>query len=143
MTAARAIPPVFATDVDVLTRVPLFCDLSAAEVAAIAPRFRVDRFARDDYVFREGDPASRFWIVREGQVKIIKYNESGKEVAIEVIPPGEEFGAAAMLMRCQPATARALSEVVTLSLTLPEYRRLLHDFPAVSVRVIEVLGERL
>ena len=48
-----------------------------------------------------------------------------------------------MLMPQQPATAQALAAAVTLSLTLDEYKALLRDFPAVAVRVIEMLGERM
>ena len=130
-------------NIEALVNVPLFSDLSRSELAALAGRFRVDRFRRDDYIFYEGDPAARFWVVKEGQVKIVKYNEGGKEIVIEVIPPGEIFGSAALLMKNQPATARALSDAVTLSLSIQEYKRMLHEYPAVSVRVIEILGERL
>jgi CRP-like cAMP-binding protein len=128
---------------DVLARVPLFADLLPAELAAAAARFRVDAYAPDATLFHEGDAAARFYIVRDGQVKIVKYGEAGKEIVIEVISTGEIFGGAAMLMPQQPATARALSECAILSLTLDEYKQLLRDFPAVAVRVIEMLGDRL
>ena len=132
-----------AINADVLAYVPLFAGVNRSDLAAIASRFRADRFARDACIFREGDPASRFWIVGDGQVKIVKYNEGGKEIIIEVISPGEVFGSATMLMSHQPATAQALSEATTLSLSLHEYKLLLHDYPAVGVHVIEMLGERL
>jgi CRP/FNR family transcriptional regulator len=128
---------------DTLARIPLFQVLTANDLAFIAARFREDHYFRDDYLFREGDPAARFWIVKDGQVKIVKYGEGGKEVVVEVIPPGEVFGGATMLMPHYPATAQALSDVTTLSLSVDEYKRLLQAYPAVGVRVIEVLGERM
>jgi CRP-like cAMP-binding protein len=131
------------SNAEVLAQVPLLRDLTPSELAALAPRFREDHFERGAYIFREGDPALRFWAVKDGQVKIVKYGEGGKEIVIEVIPPGEVFGSAAMLMAVQPATAQALSAAATLSLAVDEYRRLLRDYPAVGVRVIEMLGERL
>jgi CRP/FNR family transcriptional regulator len=127
----------------VLAQVPLFRDLTPTELESAAARFREDHFPRDAYVFREGDPAARFWVVRDGQIKIIKYGEGGRELVIEVIPPGEVFGGAAMLMPSQPATAQALADTITLSLTVDEYRRLLHDYPAIGVRVIEMLSQRM
>lgn len=131
------------SNADVLGRVPLFRDLNHNELAIIVPRFRGDRFERDAYIFHETDPAARFWVVKDGQVKIVKHGEGGKEIVIEVIPPGEVFGGAAMLMSHQPATAQALSDAATLSLSVDDYRRLLRDYPAVGVRVIEMLGDRL
>ncbi|MBI3764357.1 MAG: Crp/Fnr family transcriptional regulator [Chloroflexi bacterium] len=131
------------SNADVLARVPLFRDLSPTDLTAIAPRFREDHFPRDAYIFYEADPAERFWVVKDGQVKIVKNGEGGKEIVIEVIPPGEMFGGAAMLMTHQPATAQALAPATALSLSRDEYKRLLRDYPPVSVRVIEMLGERL
>ena len=128
---------------EILAQIPLFRDLSATDLAVMASRFGEDRFKRDDFVFHEGDPATRFWVVKDGQVKIVKYGESGKDIVIEVIPPGEVFGGATMLMPQQPATAQALSDATTVSLSVDEYRRLLRDYPAVAVRVIEILGDRL
>ena len=37
----------------------------------------------------------------------------------------------------------AVADAVTLSLAVDEYKRLLREYPAVGVRVIEMLGERL
>ncbi len=128
---------------DTLARVPLFRDLTPPQLAEAALRFRADRFVRDAYIFHEGDAAERFWTVKDGQVKIVKYGEGGREIVIEVIPPGEVFGGSVMLMTHQPATAQALSDAATLSLSISEYKQLLRDYPAVGVRVIEMLGERL
>jgi CRP/FNR family transcriptional regulator len=131
------------TNADLLARLPLMRGLSPGELAALAPRFREDHYDRDAHIFYEGDPATRFWVVKAGQVKIVKAGESGKEVVIEVIPPGEAFGGATMLMPTQPATAQALSDPLTLSLSVEEYKQLLQDYPAVGVCVIEMLGERM
>ena len=126
-----------------LARVPLFRGLSPAELDAVAAGFREDRFASDAPIFHEGDPSARFWVVSEGQVKIVKYSEGGKEIVVEVISPGEVFGGATMLIPRQPATAMALSDVAALSLPLDDYTRLLREHPAVAVQVIETLGERM
>lgn len=131
------------TTADVLAQVHLFHALSPSALAALALWFREDQFDRDAFIFRESDPAARFWIVKDGQVKIVKYGERGKEIVVEVIPPGEVFGGATMLMPRHPATAQALSHVAVLSLPLDEYKRLLQEYPVVGVRVIEMLGQRM
>lgn len=127
----------------VLARIPFFRDLTQVQLVDIAQRLREDVFEADAAIFYEGDPAVRFWVVKEGQVKIIRYSTSGKEVVIEVISPGEIFGGAAMLMSHQPASARALSDARTLSLPIEEYKRLLQEYPSIAVHVIEALGNRM
>jgi CRP/FNR family transcriptional regulator len=132
-----------ASHAEALARVSLFGDLSASQLAEIAVHFREERFDPDAYIFREGDPSARFWAVSLGQVKIVKYGEGGKEIVVEVIPPGEVFGGGTMLIPQQPATAQALSEVVALSLPVDDYKRLLLQYPAVALQVIEMLGARM
>jgi CRP-like cAMP-binding protein len=131
------------SDTGILARIPFFRDLTQAQLADIARRLREDAFEADDAIFYEDDPALRFWVVKEGQVKIIRYSASGKEVVIEVISPGEIFGGAAMLMSQQPASARALSDARTLSIPVEEYKHLLQDYPSIAVHVIEALGNRM
>jgi CRP-like cAMP-binding protein len=128
---------------ETLARVPLFQCLSPTQLEAVAARFREDRFARDHLIFNEGETSARFWVVSEGQVKIVKYGESGKEIVVEVISPGEVFGGATMLIPRQPATAMALSDVAVLSLPVDDYKQLLREHPVVAVQVIETLGERM
>ena len=127
---------------DFLAQVSLFAVLSRSELLAIAARFRENTYPAGATLFHESDPAARFWLVRAGQAKIVKYGEGGREIVLEVISPGEVFGSATMLMPAQPATAQALTDLTTLSLSVDEYRRLLHDFPLLGVRIIETLGER-
>jgi CRP-like cAMP-binding protein len=40
----------------------------------------------------QGDPADQVWIVGRGEVKIVRHDEGGQEVILEVIRPGEAFG---------------------------------------------------
>jgi CRP/FNR family transcriptional regulator len=122
------------SDLDTLGLVPLFRDLTPSQRSDIVSRFREDTFNQDAYIFYENDRAARLWIVRDGQVKIVKYGEGGREAVIEVISPGEVFGGAAMLMPQHPAT---------LSLSTDQYKLMLQEQPAVAVRVIESLGHRL
>lgn len=131
------------TDLDILTHVSLFRDLTPGDLAVVVPRFREDTFAQDDYIFFEGDPARHLWVVTDGQVKILKHGDGGKETVIEVIPSGEIFGGAALLLPNHPGTAQAISSLTTLSLSLDEYKALLHEYPAIALRVIEALGQRL
>jgi CRP-like cAMP-binding protein len=128
---------------DFLAGVPFFRDLTQAQLADIVPWFREETFVPDELIFYEGDVAERFWVVKHGEVRIAKYTPGGREVVIEVIPGGEIFGGASMLITHQPATAVALSHTTTLSISVDQYREILQRYPAVGVRVIEALGERM
>jgi CRP/FNR family transcriptional regulator len=126
-----------------LQQVPLFASLPLDQIASFADRFSADKFAENTAVFLEGDPADRLWVVQDGQVKIVKYGEGGKETLLEVIMPGEMFGGAGILFPVHPATAVAMTDVAVLSLPRDEYLQLIRSFPDVALKIISILGARL
>jgi CRP-like cAMP-binding protein len=128
---------------ELLQRIPLFATLTADQIALFADRFRVDAFAADTFIFLEGDPADRLWVVQDGQVKIIKHSADGQENILEVILPGEMFGGAGILFPEHPATAVAMTATTILSLERGEYLQLARQFPDIALRIIAILGERL
>lgn len=128
---------------ELLQRIPLFAALSADQIASFADRFRAETFAADTFIFLEGDPADRLWVVQDGQVKIIKHSADGLENILEVILPGEMFGGAGILFPVHPATAVAMTETAALSLERESYLQLARQFPDIALRIIAILGERL
>jgi CRP-like cAMP-binding protein len=126
-----------------LQQLPLFSALSLDQIASFADRFRASVFDQNATIFLEGDPANRLWVIQEGQVKIVKYGEGGKENLLEVIMPGEMFGGAGILFPIHPATAVAMTDVAVLCLPRKEYLQLIRSFPEVALKIIGILGERL
>jgi CRP/FNR family transcriptional regulator len=128
---------------ETLRHVLLFGALSDAQIASLTDRFRSETFAPNGLIFLEGDPADRLWVVQEGQVKIVKQAADGQENLLEVIMPGEMFGGAGILFPVHPATAVAMTDVITLNIGRDEYLQLIRQFPDVALRIISILGERL
>src|SRR5512143_1629116 len=126
-----------------LQQLPLFAGLSPDQIASFADRFSAARFNQNTTIFVEGDPADQLWVVEDGQVKIVKYGEGGKENLLEVIMPGEMFGGAGILFPAHPATAIAMTDVAALVLSRLEYLQLIQSFPDVALKIIAILGERL
>lgn len=129
--------------VELLQQIPLFGALSVEQLAGWAGRFRAEAFATGAFVFLEGDPADRLWVVQTGQVKIVKYSADGQENLLEVIMPGEMFGGAGILFPTHPATAVAMTDAEVLSLDRAEYLQMVRQCPELALRIIGILGERL
>jgi CRP/FNR family transcriptional regulator len=129
--------------VELLGRLPLFADLSQRDLAALAEQMRVDHFSRDAAIFRQDDETDRVWMVRHGRVKIVRHEEGGREVILEVISPGEVFGGAVLFMPRHPATAKAMEEAETVSLSREVYTQLITNHPEVALKLIRMLGKRL
>lgn len=126
-----------------LQKLPLFANLSELELTELVQQTRLDYFSPDDLVFRQGDPCNRIWLLRSGRIKIVYQEESGREVILETISPGELFGGAALFMPQHPATAQVMIASETVSFSTDAYQQLLSKYPILTFKLIRMLGQRL
>jgi CRP-like cAMP-binding protein len=132
-----------AATIALLKQLPLLAGLSEGELEPLAQHSRANHFEADATIFNQGDPAERIWLVRSGRVKIVRQEESGREVILEVLSAGEVFGGATLFMPKQPATARAMGATETISFDNDIYAGFLEQHPAVALKLIRMLGGRL
>ncbi len=100
-----------------LAVLPLFNDLSAAELLRVAQGCQVRRLARGDTIFRYGEPCEEFHVVVSGQVKLFALSPQGQEKVIELVGPGHSF-AEALMFTSKPYILNAQALTGTLLLTV-------------------------
>ena len=129
---------------DLLARSTLFAPLSEEEQSEVASRFSPHHYEKDDYLFWEGEPAEWLVLVTEGQVKMIKHSESGRETILATFGPGQIVGEVGVLVgETYPATAQALEPARTLNLRRDDYTELMRQYPDLAWALIQELGHRL
>eukprot|EP01043_Picozoa_sp_COSAG02_P041328 COSAG02_NODE_3415_length_6782_cov_9.369295_2_plen_530_part_00 len=105
------------------TVVPGFLLLKDEHRAEIRERVQVETFTEGETIYREGDPANSFYIIKEGLVTISSTQEGRTERTIQ---NGESFGAGALEIepRRRVATAVVASkELLCLRLIRPDWLR--------------------
>ncbi len=128
----------------VLERAPVFAGLAASEIAELAAIAVERRFAAGKSVFWEGDPPDWFYIVAEGQVKVVKQSASGKEFIVAFFGPNEMFGEVAVFEdKPYPASAVAASPLRVIGLRRSDLLQFLAGRPQVALKIIAILGGRL
>ena len=100
-----------------LSVLPLFNDLSPAELREVAAGCTLRRLARGDMVFRMGDACNEFHVVVTGQVKLFVLSPAGQEKVVELIGPGQSF-AEAIMFSSRPYILSSQSLADTLLLTV-------------------------
>lgn len=93
----------------------IFSGLGANELRQIAGYCERIPLAKDEILFREGDPVIGFYIVLKGCIKAYRINEAAKEQVIHLIHPTGSFAEPAVAgLPGYPAHTKALeaSEVV-------------------------------
>jgi CRP-like cAMP-binding protein len=129
---------------DLLAQSTLFAPLSEEDLEEVARRFLPHRYDKDDYLFWEGEPAEWLVFVTDGQIKMIKHSESGRETILATFGPGQIVGEVGVLVGdVYPATAQALEPASTLSLRRNDYVELVRRHPDLAWALIEELGHRL
>lgn len=129
---------------DVLRRVPMFAVLRGDVLQGIGRRFVETNYQPGEYLFFEGDPAKRMYVVAAGKVKLVKHSESGQDVILQVFTRGQVFGGIAFLVGATyPASAQAQTAVTVLSISSETFREIVHRHPDVALIVVRVLGTRL
>ena len=81
-----------------LAGLPLFKELTAAELEPIAAGTTELHVPRGEIIFNRGDPCVGFHLVVFGQVKLAFLSADGSEKIIAIIGPGSSFGEALMFM---------------------------------------------
>lgn len=100
--------------------------------------------ARGKILFSEGQPADSVWAVKAGLIHIVKFGAGGKEIVLEVIPPGELFGAVVALQdRPYPASAVAAEPSVVWRMPATLARELCMKHPTLRASILEHVATRL
>lgn len=124
-------------------RVQLFSGLESEEMTLIAAHARSMRKARGEFIYMPGDRADFVYILKHGRVKLSVLSESGKEIAIDIIQPGEIFGEFALVDESQRSNmAQALDDVLMWVFSKHDFTKLLTSLPMLSLSYIKLVGDR-
>ncbi|HET7287658.1 MAG TPA: Crp/Fnr family transcriptional regulator [Pyrinomonadaceae bacterium] len=101
------------------------------------------RKARGEFIYTPGDRADFVYIVRHGRVKLSVLAESGKEIAIDIIQPGEILGEFALVDDAPRSNmAQALDDIVMWIFPKSSFTHLLSTQPKLSLSYIRLVGDR-
>jgi len=127
-----------------LQQIPLFSALDAGQAGTIAAQVTERSLGRDEQLFQAGDPANRFFLLLEGQVKLYFNTADGHEKVIEIIRPGMTFGEAVMLIdQPFPAHARAVTPSHLLAFPRSTVTELLQQDASAALRMLANLSRRM
>jgi CRP/FNR family cyclic AMP-dependent transcriptional regulator len=129
---------------DVLKKVPLFSDLSEAELARFAEVTREREYPKNSVILFEDDPGDALYIVSAGQVKVVLIGEDGREVILSVLGDGDFFGEMA-LIDDEPRSAHviAMRDSQLLVLRRDDFQAQLVAQPKIGLKLLRVIVQRL
>jgi CRP-like cAMP-binding protein len=121
-----------------------FRTLSPADRQRIAAATREQQEPVGKVLFGQGQPAESLWAVKEGLVRIVKHGPEGREMVLEIIPPGELFGAvAAIERRPYPASAIVAEPSVVWRMPAALACDLCAKYPTLRLAILDQVTSRL
>jgi CRP/FNR family transcriptional regulator, cyclic AMP receptor protein len=103
----------------------------------------VRRYAKDEPVFVQGDPADAVFYIQSGKVKLTVVSEQGKEAVVAILAPREFLGEGCLTNQTQRmATAVAMSPAAIIRLEKAAILDLIRQEPAFAEVFIAHLLDR-
>jgi len=126
-------------DIDLLAGVPLFADLSAADLKRIASVAKRMRYREGAVVVEEGSTGGRFFVIQSGAARVVVRGRTRATLG-----PGAYFGELSVLDG-EPRTASvvAAEPLEVWSIADFNFRPLLKDRPALALKLLAALTARL
>ena len=145
MPPSKSSPEQPAAPADSYRNIPLLNILREPDRRQFLEELTEAHYGKGDYIFREGDPADYFHIVKQGTVKCVKSSAGGKECTLKVLMPGDLFCCEAAVFdgSPHPGTAQPMGDVSVLRLGKKAYFDMLRKNPEAAIEVIKYLGTRL
>lgn len=124
--------------------VALFADLDADALDTVKTAAHVKSVPSGSTFFREGDPASTFFVVTSGSVKLTQLTPEGHQVVMRLIGPGDAFGGVAAFGGASyPVTAEAVTDVSALEWPGSIMAALMERYPKLAINALRFVAERL
>jgi CRP-like cAMP-binding protein len=120
-----------------------FQGLPLAELQVIYETAYLRRVERPAFFYHQGDRATTFYILIEGQVKLTEVTPEGQQVLVRFISPGEAIGIIAVLDNTvYPLAAQAVEDCLALAWDGQTLELLMERYPRIAINGIRLVSRR-
>jgi len=122
----------------------LFQDLSEKQLAVVEQAASVKKIPKGSHLFSDGQPATAFFIVVKGRLKIYKLSGEGYEQILHVQNDNDLIAEAIIFdFDTFPAFCQALDDATLIRISKTDFIDLLHRFPEICFRIMGAYSRRM
>ena len=124
---------------------PIFKVLNYTELQKINTLITKKSYSKNYVLFSKGDPASHFYILRYGRIKLYEMSEDGRQQILRLLEPGDFFGELALIMEKQHylLNAETLENTGICLLSRDDFKKFIPHNPEISLGIMQALTDRL
>jgi CRP/FNR family transcriptional regulator, dissimilatory nitrate respiration regulator len=133
-----------AGDFQIISRIAVFRGLKAETVEHIVAPATAVTLRPHEWIMRQDDPATAFFIVIDGWVKLYRTTLSGNDTVIEMMTKGHSFAeAVAFTGNRYLATAEAVSETRVARIPADHIVRCIRQSPDIALGMIASISQHM
>ncbi len=128
--------------IDLLKNLPIFQDLSDPEFDKLGKITTETHYGKGDVLFNEGDRPDAFYVVKSGEVGIIKKQDSGNQVLATLVS-GDFFGEMGVI-EDSPRYASAIVEKpsILLKVERSDFDAMMALNPSLAIKIMATVARR-
>ena len=126
---------------DWLQATPIFHGLSRSQMIRLCQIVQIQTWQKDELIFEQDSPATGFFIVKTGRVKVFKVSSIGREQILNIFEQGDDFAEVAALDgQPFPASAAALDRVELIFFPRQIFLESLRQDPDIAINMLVSLS---
>ena len=136
-------PPTESDDlVKTLRSIPIFKSLTKRDFSTFISIFHNRNYLSGEYIFYQGDPGIGLYIIRDGQVEIVRDNEKGDKLTLATIQKGDFFGELALIDgEKRSASAVAKNDTRLSVIFKPDLDEFIEKYPKKGIKILQGIAE--
>jgi len=130
--------------VEMLKKVPLFSELDAQELAAVAALASSIEIPKKNTVVQEFEPGDSMYVILDGEVKVSTFSLDGREVVLALLGKGSFFGEMSLLdEEPRSANVTTMKDSTFANIRRRDLVPLLLEQPAITLKLLREIASRL
>ena len=122
----------------------LFENLDPEEMESLSDMITDGTIKKKQPIYMEGDPSETLYFLKKGRVKIVRTDESGKEITLTLLEPGEIFGEMGIFDNApRETTAVALEDSLLCTMRRRDFEKVMANKPEMSFKLSKLMGLRM
>lgn len=127
-----------------LQQIPFFHDLDESALTMIEQTAQTCLINRHAFFFHQDDPATHFYLLLEGSVRLMQVTATGEQVILRFVGPQDGIGIIAALEQATyPLAAQAVHDCVALAWDHSTLSQLIERYPVLALRALRLVAGHL
>ena len=131
-------------DLAVASQIPVFSGLTPEALDVLLAQARVINLRPGSMLFRQGEPATAFFIIVEGWIKLYRVTPAGDEAVLNVFSKGQSFAEAVTFTSGHyPAMASAVTRTRLIMIPADHVIDCIRKMPEIALAMIASTSQQL